>query len=171
MDSYYQEIKEKALIWDAKFAPLKDVHLVANQINLPHEDYPQLVSRTEELINKLVSDFRERGHARITVFGLRALHEELLYDDVKRNHLAGNWRTWPVKVNEVHVPPLPFLIPELVEELINDQDNLSRRDFYRVLQTIHPFGDGNGRIGGILLAAQTYVECDVIPPAYMVPGQ
>jgi len=56
------------------------------------------------------------------------------------------------------VPPPPEMVPRLVEDLVTF---ISRTDLPAVVQsavshaqfeTIHPFGDGNGRIGRILVS-------------------
>ena len=43
------------------------------------------------------------------------------------------------------------MVPELLEELFGHIDNLCPLEFYRKFEEIHPFVDGNGRTGKILL--------------------
>lgn len=59
-------------------------------------------------------------------------------------------RTCHVRVGERHCPD-PREVPRLLFELFARQESLSPLDFYRAFEEIHPFVDGNGRTGKILL--------------------
>ncbi len=56
-------------------------------------------------------------------------------------------------------PPHPARVPELLEELLNDERNhdedpfLAAGRFHYEFQSIHPFADGNGRVGRLLSTA------------------
>ena len=71
---------------------------------------------------------------------------------------AGEFRSRPVGVvdtkgNVLHVGTLPRYVPQLVEELLdwveNDENNLLIKScvFHYEFELIHPFSDGNGRVG------------------------
>ena len=65
---------------------------------------------------------------------------------------AGNFRTVQVLVGE-HVPPTPMMLPQLMGELFewleqSDEHPLIKSCvFHYEFEFIHPFADGNGRIG------------------------
>ncbi len=63
---------------------------------------------------------------------------------------------------------LPRLISNDLENLLfrfksNDLNLLSIADFHIQFETIHPFADGNGRVGRLLLAHQA-IQNDLVPP-------
>ena len=61
-----------------------------------------------------------------------------------------------------HYPPSPGEVPRLREDLedhyllmVRNIDSLV--EWYTDFETIHPFLDGNGRVGGIVVAAYRHV--------------
>ncbi|GAA3339444.1 Fic family protein [Curtobacterium pusillum] len=102
----------------------------------------------------------------ITEDALLAAHRRLMRDDPVDGRYAGRWRdvqNWigggPTPRLARHVPPPPELVPDLMDDLFTF---LHRRDLHPIAQaaiahaqfeSIHPFTDGNGRIGRALVAA------------------
>ncbi len=104
---------------------------------------------------------------RITMEALLAAHRTLLMDDPTENPYAGEVRTvhnWIggsdfSPIGAVHVPPAP----ERVHSLLDDLLLFANRDDVPVIaqaaiahaqfESIHPFTDGNGRIGRALIGA------------------
>ena len=151
--------------WTPTFEWVATAEECAIRINSWHEDYPFRVPATE----KVISTFRGRpvaepasGNGRPTPpripVGSRLLLE--IHRDVFRDKpFAGRWRTLNVTVAG-HTPPSLFKVPGLMEELarltvIRNLEDL--QDWYFDMETIHPFEDGNGRTGGIVVATFSHI--------------
>ncbi|MCJ1715960.1 Fic family protein [Curtobacterium sp. VKM Ac-2922] len=102
----------------------------------------------------------------VTTASLLRAHHDLLRDDPVDGHDAGRWRTVQNWIGggrsprlASYVPPPPELVPELMDDLLAF---VARDDLHPVAQaaiahaqfeSIHPFTDGNGRIGRALIGA------------------
>ena len=83
---------------------------------------------------------------------------------------AGMWRNHSVRISGVHVPLANFIkIPELIERLCNalneessDPVALLARS-HAAFEQIHPFSDGNGRTGRLIMFAQA-LQSGLVPP-------
>jgi hypothetical protein len=132
----------------------------ADRINSFHEDYPRRVAVTQQMLEL---PFRMAGLVNprwwwpqvqtIEGLALEAIHWLVFNDQPFR----GQWRSVNVRIGD-HRPPPPHAVPELMEKLqagyrekITCTDDLVA--WYTDFETIHPFQDGNGRVGGIVVAA------------------
>lgn len=123
-----------------------------------------MVAATRAL-GELVDAAGERG--RITVDDILDAHRRLMREDPLDGRYAGRWREMQNWIGgsdhsprgAVHVPPAPERVPELMDDLVAF---LNRDDVQVVVQaaighaqfeSIHPFTDGNGRIGRALINA------------------
>ncbi|MGG5173892.1 Fic family protein [Pseudarthrobacter sp. J1763] len=118
-----------------------------------------------DAIQKVIDD---AGHSSsIRLAALLAAHGILMKDDPVDSMYAGKFRDVQNWIGgsdysprgAVHVPPPADLVPELLDDLINFSN---RKDLPAVAQaaiahaqfeSIHPFTDGNGRIGRALIGA------------------
>ena len=119
--------------------------------------------RAGEAIETLVSS---AASGTITERALLAAHHRLMRDDPVDGRYAGRWRDVQNWIGggatprlARHVPPPAALVPELMDDLFAF---LHRDDLHPIAQaaiahaqfeSIHPFTDGNGRIGRALVAA------------------
>lgn len=134
-------LKETALVLEGitiDKKPLKE-HLEA----VGHRDAFIYV---EQLISKKVS---------ISERVIKDIHSLVLMD---RPEDKGVYRRIPVKITGAqHEPPQPYLVPIQMERLLRNQKEIKRHTienaalFHLDFEGIHPFIDGNGRTGRLIL--------------------
>lgn len=126
--------------------PLKD-HLEA----IGHKEAFQFV---EELVQQKVP---------MSEKVIKDIHSLVLMD---RREDRGVYRRVPVTImGAIHTPPEPYLVQAQMEELILKYEKMSSRHvvertaiFHLEFETIHPFIDGNGRTGRLLLNLELMKE-------------
>lgn len=88
---------------------------------------------------------------------IKDIHSLVLMGDRENR---GVYRSVPVVImGAEHTPPQPYLVPKLMEQLIIDYDGLfgekhvieAAAEFHLRFESIHPFIDGNGRTGRLIL--------------------
>ena len=110
------------------------------------------VKETESHARVFLSMLQEEG---LTEQLILHWHREIFRETKKE--LAGRYRDYRVRVG-IHVPPDWQDVPELMRKLITflkhnhtiNPVELAARAHYQ-FEFIHPFGDGNGRIGRLLM--------------------
>lgn len=98
----------------------------------------------------------------ITIDLLESLHETLLSGVRSETDVIGDFRRTPVHLGSF-VPPAPQSVEGDVEALVSYvrsggayHDVIDTALVHYQFETIHPFGDGNGRLGRILITLQLY---------------
>jgi len=145
--------------FDPKFIKVTSVQECADLINQPHEDYPQRVDRTAKMIQYYI----DTKISYLTEFIYKGIHSHIMYDLEPRNR--GQWRNVDVTVGEFQ-PCAPWMIQTEIEEnqlniikfdnLVDESDIIR---WYRAFEIVHPFIDGNGRVGGVIAAiASNYLS-------------
>lgn len=88
---------------------------------------------------------------------IKEIHSLVLINDSANR---GKYREIPVKImGAVHIPPQPQLVPEQLFKLLVDYEEMKRSChiieavslFHLRFEGIHPFVDGNGRTGRLIL--------------------
>ncbi|MBG6068149.1 Fic family protein [Micromonospora ureilytica] len=114
---------------------------------------------------------------------IKAVHEILMEGVRGEERLPGEIRHSPVWIggstpnNAIFVPPLHDHLPELLtdwERFVNERSRLpllvrSALMHYQ-FETIHPFLDGNGRIGRLLIVLQMIAEQRLTSPLLYLSG-
>ncbi len=111
---------------------------------------------------------------------IKKLHETLLSGDIRKNSnfQAGEFRYQQNKVGD-HIPPSANNVPELMGNLIkymNDStyDILELPPIIKIalihaqFETIHPFPDGNGRVGRVLIPLYLFKEQEIDIPCFFI---
>lgn len=111
-----------------------------------------------------------------------SIHKELLSGNVRKNtNVIGEYRTNQNYIGRkdgelVYTPPKPEYVSRLMENLIEymNSDNHNVRPLIRIaiihaqFETIHPFGDGNGRVGRILIPLYLYSKGQIPMPFFFI---
>lgn len=143
----FGHLRESA--WDPTFEWVKTSLECADKINSYHEDYPNRVSKTDWMLGLSPS-----ADGKVYSASLRLIHEFIFSD----KPFAGKWRGVDVRVG-IHHPPQFVDVAELMDELYAVYNIATIEDlveWYKDFETIHPFQDGNGRVGGVIVASYAH---------------
>jgi len=128
---------------------------------------------------------KERGRDIFTLDLLRALHHAVMEDDIDYQDIPGDWRSrvvWIGGAGNIAYSTYNPAPPEDVEPCLQENVDFMRGDGYETIQSsiltrmaiahahfeaIHPFRDGNGRVGRLLLPMMMAAEGHV--PIYLSP--
>jgi len=85
----------------------------------------------------------------LTADAIKEAHQKLLSD--RQPQIAGEYRTQYVQING-EIPPEPEEVPELMDNLLSTvpTTQFEAIDWHIRFEKIHPFIDGNGRIGRLI---------------------
>lgn len=113
---------------------------------------------------KITESLLEKPHQKLSVKLILDLHKTLLTNI--EDNIAGRFRSgkeWVRVGNHLGANPMfvNSLMQDLVEEYNQDNDRYfldKIAHFHAEFETIHPFGDGNGRLGRVLINLQLINE-------------
>lgn len=110
---------------------------------------------------------------------IHKLHATLLHGVRGTDRTPGHFRTKQVHIGSDRrfVPPPPNKISELITDLERYMNETVAVDYliqsfiaHYQFETIHPFLDGNGRVGRLLLSLMIFKKCDLQSPwLYLSP--
>lgn len=135
-------------VWSPTFEWVETSLECADKINSYHEDYPKYVGATKSVLEKTGA-----GNW-IPSSQLWGIHQ-LIFSD---QSWAGNWREADVIIG-MHHPPQKLVVADLMDELEEAYTIASVEDlieWYKDFETIHPFRDGNGRVGSVIVASYAH---------------
>ena len=133
------------------FMPMRSLREVAENINIPHED--KRVDDTENAIKYLIGldPFgNRRSELYVRPYLLRTAHAMIFHDIPHK----GRYRTCEVEVSGERMPEAHLVdagVMELCSKPVQTKQDL--HVWYELFERLHPFEDGNGRVGGAMLAA------------------
>lgn len=115
----------------------------------------------------LVSELASNSDMVLTAALIQKVHL-LLMNGILSN--AGQWRNHAVRIQGSHVPLANFMsIPERIDHLCNELNSETEDPIavlartHAVFEQIHPFSDGNGRVGRLLMFIKS-LQFGIVPP-------
>jgi len=140
--STFNEPEVKAVMFDNASIPHKSV--------VEHQE----VKNHQAAFGNLFRLVTEKNN-RITEDDIKKLHA-ILMNGIWSN--AGQYRSHTIRIAGSNVPTANYLtIPDLMRKFVKDLDKSDQNIFLHIAKThaqfeqIHPFSDGNGRIGRLLM--------------------
>lgn len=101
---------------------------------------------------------------------IKGMHKNLkegVFEDMANGYAVGDWKKRANLVGDI-TTALPQEVPAMVEALLAEytgKKKVELRDiakFHAVFENIHPFQDGNGRVGRMILLKQC-LDADITP--------
>tara|TARA_R110000772_G_scaffold20466_5_gene56888 strand:- start:42696 stop:43208 length:513 start_codon:yes stop_codon:yes gene_type:complete len=152
--------------WNPVLTTVDTIEEAADNINFSHEDYPDFVESTKTTIENVIT-WLEDG-VTLNEGYIKQIHKMCMKG--KEYLRLGDYRMGTVIVNDQLEPPQAHMIPQMMMSIFpvgteyqtNSEEII---EWYKKFETIHPFEDGNGRVGGVVLAAISYMNSG----KYIVP--
>ena len=168
---------------EGTFANFSDMVLF-EQTQSVEERVPDVreVANNEQALAHGLDSVQQRGRE-VSLFLLKEMHQILMTGVRGEDKLPGQFRSMQAHIGHStqiaearFVPPPPLLVPELMEQLEtyigapSDLPALARSAMIHYqFETIHPFADGNGRIGRVLILLLLCAE-KVLPMPLLNPS-
>ena len=162
----FEDFKNISKEWNPLLTKVDTIEEAADNINFPHEDYDEFVGQTAFALKQTIYWLEEQNKS-LTENDIKFIHKICMQG---KDIQLGRWRFGNVTVGDNLIPPQPYMIPSLLMSILPVSSEYQKTEediinWYKEFETIHPFEDGNGRVGGIILAAVSYV----LTGQYIVP--
>jgi len=159
MGQYFRHLR--VIPWIPKFKWVDSIAEAADVINRPHEDYPTRIPNTIKALEIQIGSIEPT---------LLLETHKIVFGDTSH---GGQFRNIDVRVGN-HIAPRFIEVASMMDELYLVHNPLkvseeSLTDWYTDFETIHPFQDGNGRVGGIVVARYSHLWFP--QQGWLVPGQ
>ena len=101
---------------------------------------------------------------------IKGMHKNLkegVFEDFANGYAVGDWKKRENRVSDINVA-LPQEVPDRIYQLLNFytcNENIELKDiavFHAKFENIHPFQDGNGRVGRMIILKQC-LDNDIVP--------
>lgn len=103
--------------------------------------------------------------------GMHKNFKEEVFEDLANGYVVGDWKTRRNTVGGI-TTALPDEVPKRIEELVVNKvvtiEDIAR--FHVEFERIHPFQDGNGRVGRMIILKQC-LDNDLIPIIILASDQ
>lgn len=152
----FEDFKRVSKEWNPILTEVNTIEEASDNINFPHEDYPEFVDNTLLALEETISILK-RGY--LVEGNIKTIHKICMEG---KEIQIGVYRGGTVTVGGQLVPPQPYLIGTWMMSIMPVGTDYQKTledviKWYKEFETIHPFEDGNGRVGGIVLAAMSFI--------------
>ena len=158
-----------------------DIYVYAAGGKAAFKDTP-IVSNYRTAMNTAIRQLTE-GHG-LSMFMIRSLHSQLL-TGVPYKGVLGDFRKNDVWIAEkdgdpiekaLYVPPEHFHVHSYIENILEFVDNYDEMNLVKAgiahyqFEAVHPFEDGNGRIGRLLIPLILFYKGELSLPIVYISG-
>ena len=140
-----------------------------------YTDDTEVIFRTKDIEEmnghfKMFNDIMKNIEAPLDEDLIKGMHRNLkegVFEDFANGYAIGDWKKRENRVSDIKVA-LPQEVPEKIHNLIEEYNNSNEvsidkiAKFHAQFELIHPFQDGNGRVGRMIILKQC-LDNNIIP--------
>ena len=140
-----------------------------------YSDDPDYIFRAKDVEEmnghfKMFNYMLKTIHDPLSINMIKQMHRSLkegVFEDFANGYAVGDWKQRANRVSDLTVA-LPEEVPDRMKRLVDSYDsknNITVRDiamFHAEYENIHPFQDGNGRTGRMIILKQC-LDHDIVP--------
>lgn len=140
-----------------------------------YSDDPDMIFRTKDIeemnghfkMFNYVMKYMEEPLSEAIIKDLHKNLKEGVFEDRANGYAIGDWKKRANRVSDIQTA-LPQEVPEKIHGLLEEYQKIEEvtlcdiAKFHAKFENIHPFQDGNGRVGRVIILKQC-LENDIIP--------